>query len=224
VGLYCAKQVGASSFATPRATVFLESDQPNNQAFISLSVESTTGSANLVLDQTGVTLTNGIKAFKIDHPLDTNDKWLVHTAVESDGNKTCYEGSVTLDDTGAAVVQLPSWFSALNGPNSIHLTPHGVAAPNLHVAQDVDAANTFAIAGGVAGQRVDWFIQSARRDAWAAAHPLVVEQDKHVDERGLVAAWREYGRDEKDGLLERREKRRQEREKERQRDDDNVRP
>lgn len=187
----------------PTASVWVQSDYPNDQAFVQLSLDTVAGgTTTFLLDKTGTTVTNGIKAFKIDHPVDPDNKWLVHAAVESDHNATCYEGSVTLDDTGAAVVQLPAWFSALNGPNSIQLTAHGVAMPGLHVAQDVDAANTFAIAGGVAGQRVDWFIQSRRRDPWARDNQMVVEPDKKDSERGLVAAWREYGRTREDGLLE----------------------
>lgn len=207
VGIYACRLVAPNTISTPNAYIFMESDQPNNQAYIQLNINSTSAGSSMTYDVTGVTVTNGIKAFKIDHPLQPEDRWLVHAAVESDGNKTCYEGSATMDAQGRATVQLPAWFNALNGSKSIQLTPFGASAPDLHVARDVDATNTFSIAGGAPGQRVDWFIQAVRRDRWAAAHPLIAEQDKQ-GERGLIAAQREFGVSEAKSLFAARERRR----------------
>ena len=54
------------------------------------------------------------KDFKIDHPLDPENKYLRHTSIESDDMKNVYDGVVTLNDNGEAWVQLPNWFQALN--------------------------------------------------------------------------------------------------------------
>jgi len=52
------------------------------------------------------------KTFKIDHPLDPENRSLVHAAVESSDMKTMYDGVVTLDRSGAASVSMPEWFEA----------------------------------------------------------------------------------------------------------------
>jgi hypothetical protein len=48
------------------------------------------------------------KIFRIDHPLDPANKYLVHTAVESPDMKNVYDGLVTLDGQGEATVNFPS--------------------------------------------------------------------------------------------------------------------
>jgi hypothetical protein len=52
--------------------------------------------------------------FRIDHPLAPDTEYLSHSFVESSDMKNLYDGVVVLDANGAAVVELPRWFSALN--------------------------------------------------------------------------------------------------------------
>jgi hypothetical protein len=92
----------------------------------------------------------GIKDFRIDHPLDPANKYLYHASVESSETMNIYTGNVTLDGSGAASVDLPAWFEALNGDYRYQLTAIGAAAPNLHIAQKV-ANHQFSIAGGAPG-------------------------------------------------------------------------
>jgi hypothetical protein len=47
-----------------------------------------------------------LKFFRIDHPLDPANKYLNHSAVESPDMKNIYDGVVTLDADGEAVVEL----------------------------------------------------------------------------------------------------------------------
>ena len=117
--------------------------------------------------------------FSIDHPLDPKRKVLNHASVESPEHKTFYDGSVKLNARGRATVRLPHWFSALNDVASLRyqLTPIGAPAPDLHVAQEV-ANGVFVIGGGQAGQVVCWQVTGIRRDAYARAHPVIVEQPK----------------------------------------------
>src|SRR5215212_4513121 len=95
----------------------------------------------------GIKVVNGLKPFTIDHPLDPQNKYLVHTSVESSEMKNVYDGVAQLDKEGAAWVELPEWFEALNGDFRYQLTAVGGAAPNLHVAEEV-SENRFKIAGG----------------------------------------------------------------------------
>jgi hypothetical protein len=131
----------------------------------------------------GIKVVNGPKAFQIDHPLDPQNKYLVHNAVESSEMKNVYDGVARLDKEGAAWVELPEWFEALNGDFRYQLTAVGGSAPGLHVAEEV-SENRFKIAGGEEGMKVCWQVTGSRKDPWAAANPFEVEQQKPEEERG----------------------------------------
>jgi hypothetical protein len=131
----------------------------------------------------GIIVVNGPKAFQIDHPLDPQNKYLVHNAVESSEMKNVYDGVARLDKEGAAWVELPEWLEALNGDFRYQLTAVGGSAPNLHVAEEV-SENRFKIAGGEEGMKVCWQVTGSRKDPWAAANPFEVEQEKPEEERG----------------------------------------
>jgi hypothetical protein len=97
--------------------------------------------------------------------------------------KNVYDGVARLDEDGAAWVELPEWFEALNGDFRYQLTAVGGSAPNLHVAEEV-SENRFKIAGGEEGMKVCWQLTGSRKDPWAAANPFVVEEDKPEEDRG----------------------------------------
>lgn len=122
-------------------------------------------------------------SFKIDHPLDPENKYLLHSFVESPDMMDVYNGNVTLDATGQAVVQLPDYFQALNVDYRYQLTPIGAPGPNLYIAQEV-AGNAFRIAGGSAGMKVSWQVTGIRNDAWARQNRIPVEEPKEGAERG----------------------------------------
>jgi hypothetical protein len=121
--------------------------------------------------------------FRIDHPMDSANKYLNHSFVESPEMKNVYDGVAVLDANGEAAVMLPDWFEALNEGFRYQLTPVGAPAPQLHVADEIADAQ-FRIAGGVPGQRVCWQVTGVRKDPWARAYPVVVEEPKIDDERG----------------------------------------
>jgi hypothetical protein len=133
--------------------------------------------------QGDLTVVNGNKPFTIDHPLDSQNKYLLHNAVESPERENVYDGLARLDEDGEAWVELPEWFEALNGDFRYQLTAVGRAAPNLHVAEEV-SENRFKIAGGEEGMKVCWQLTGSRKDPWAAANPFEVEQEKREEERG----------------------------------------
>jgi hypothetical protein len=131
----------------------------------------------------GISIINGPNSFKIDHPLDPENKYLVHTSVESSEKKNVYDGVARLDEEGAAWIELPEWFEALNGDFRYQLTAVGGSAPGLHVAEEV-SENRFKIAGGEEGMKVCWQVTGTRKDPWATANPFEVEQEKPEEERG----------------------------------------
>lgn len=133
--------------------------------------------------------------FAIDHPLDPANRELVHSFVESPDRKNIYDGIAIADSAGSATVEVPSYFHHLNGEFRYQLTALGGPAPNLHVASELDASG-FSLAGAMPGQRISWQVTGIRKDPWAIANPLVVEQDKLPEERGLYRCPELYGRPE----------------------------
>jgi hypothetical protein len=133
------------------------------------------------------TLFKSAGSFRIDHPLDPENKYLSHSFVESPDMMNIYNGNVTLDANGEAWVVLPSYFEALNKDFRYQLTPIGGPGPNLFVAEPV-SSNQFKIAGGTSGLIVSWQVTGIRQDAYALANPIIVEQDKSSGEPSIFTS------------------------------------
>ena len=103
-----------------------------------------------------------------------------------------YNGNVTLDEAGAAWVQMPEWFQALNMEFRYQLTPIGAAMPDLHVAVEI-SRNRFRIAGGEPGLKVSWQVTGIRRDPFAEMNRIEVEPYKEPEHRGLFLNPEAYG-------------------------------
>jgi hypothetical protein len=131
----------------------------------------------------GSVIATGAKFFKMDHPLDPENRYLMHACVESSEMKNLYDGVARLDEYGSAWIELPAWFEAVNGDFRYQLTAVGSAAPALHIAEEL-SGNRFKIAGGEKGIRVCWQVTGSRKDRWAVANPLTVESEKSEEERG----------------------------------------
>ncbi len=140
------------------------------------------------------TLSKGGGSFVIDHPLDPTNKYLYHSFVESPDMMNVYNGNVTLDESGAAWMELPAYFKALNRNFRYQLTPIGGPGPNLYIAQEVQN-NRFLIAGGWPGLRVSWQVTGIRQDPFANANRIQVEVEKSPGERGAYLHPEAYGAD-----------------------------
>lgn len=135
---------------------------------------------------------NGTKSFQIDHPLDPENRILNHYCAEGPEPMNIYSGTITLDQAGAAVVQLPAYFEAINRDFRYQLTPLGAPMPNLYVAVEV-RGNEFGIAGGVAGKRVSWQLSAVRNDRWVQTVGAPTEVDKTPQQRGRYLTPALYG-------------------------------
>ncbi|MGD9790699.1 MAG: hypothetical protein AB7Q00_12120 [Phycisphaerales bacterium] len=109
--------------------------------------------------------TSGNKAFMIDHPLDPENRILMHYCNEGPEPTNTYRGNIDLDSSGEATVELPDYFEAINRDPTFQLTPVGAPMPTLYIADPV-RNNRFRIAGGVPGASVSWAVTATRNDAW----------------------------------------------------------
>jgi hypothetical protein len=139
-------------------------------------------------------LTKGSGAFKIDHPLDPENKYLMHSFVESPDMMNIYNGNVILNDEGQAGVELPEWFEALNRDFRYQLTAIGGPGADLHILEEIEE-NSFRIAGGRPGLKVSWQVTGIRKDAYAEAHRIPVEVEKPAREKGLFLHPEAHGKD-----------------------------
>jgi hypothetical protein len=133
----------------------------------------------------------GTKDFRIDHPLDPANKYLVHASVESSEMKNIYDGVVTTDAQGEVTVRLPGWFEALNTDFRYQLTVIGQFAQAI-VGHKIERGQ-FTIRTNAPNVEVSWQVTGVRLDAYAKAHPLVVEQEKEVRLRGFYIHPELYG-------------------------------
>jgi trimeric autotransporter adhesin len=133
----------------------------------------------------------GSKNFKIDHPQDPENKYLVHASVESSEMMNIYSGNVTTDGEGMATVRLPKWFDALNGDFRYQLTAIGQFAQAI-VANEINN-NQFSIRTDKPNVKVSWQVTAVRHDAYAKAHPMVVEEAKETKLRGFYIHPELYG-------------------------------
>ena len=129
------------------------------------------------------TLSKGGGSFKIDHPLDPANKYLYHSFVESPDMMNIYNGNVTTDVSGNAVVTMPDWFEALNQDFRYQLTVMGQFAQAIVAAKM--ANHQFSIKTDKPNVEVSWQVTGVRHDAWANANRIPVEQAKADQDRGL---------------------------------------
>ena len=132
--------------------------------------------------QVGGNLSKGGGSFKIDHPLDPENRYLYHSFVESPDMKNIYDGTVTTDHNGGATITLPEYFGALNRDFRYQLTVIGTFAQAI-VSDEIEN-NQFRIKTSAPGVKVSWQVTGIRQDAYANRHRIPVEEAKPASERG----------------------------------------
>jgi hypothetical protein len=121
-------------------------------------------------------------SFKIDHPLDPENKYLYHSFVESPDMMNIYNGNITTGKSGEAIVTLPDYFSALNRDFRYQLTVIGTFSQAI-VAEEI-MGNRFTIKTSAPNVKVSWQVTGIRQDAYANKHRIPVEEEKSQQERG----------------------------------------
>ena len=122
------------------------------------------------------TLIKGAGSFRIDHPLDPEHKYLSHSFVESPDMMNIYNGNVTTNERGEALVALPNYFEALNRDFRYQLTVVGQFAQAI-VSEKI-RLNSFKIRTDKPNIEVSWQVTGVRKDKFAEEHRIQVESDK----------------------------------------------
>src|SRR5262249_25362894 len=130
--------------------------------------------------------------FTVDHPTDPANKYLSHSFVESPEMLNVYSGTVITNRDGVARVQLPEYFEALNGEFRYQLTVIGQFARAM-VSKEI-RGNEFSIQTDPGRVKVCWQVTGVRKDAWAQANRIPVEEAKPKGERGRYLHPELFGR------------------------------
>lgn len=138
------------------------------------------------------TISKGAGTFKIDHPLDPENKYLVHSFVESPDMMNIYNGNIVTDNNGEATVVLPGYFEALNKDFRYQLTVIGSFAQSM-VAEKLNH-NQFKIKTDKPNVEVSWQITGIRHDKFAEKHPVIVEVEKEPENKGYYLHAEELGK------------------------------
>lgn len=135
---------------------------------------------------------SGTKSFRIDHPDDPANKYLLHYSAESPDVLNMYSGSIRLNEAGDAIVELPEYFSKINKDARIFLTAAGAPMPNLYASEEV-TGNQFEIRGGRPNGKVFWEVKAIRNDEWMKRYGAPVEVEKQGIEKGRYQHPELYG-------------------------------
>ncbi len=144
------------------------------------------------------TVTKNAGSFRIDHPLDPENKYLQHSFVESPDMMNIYNGNVVTDASGNASITLPNWFEALNKDFRYQLTVIGQFAQAIVSAKI--AGNQFSIKTDKPNVEVSWQVTGIRKDVYAEQNRIQVEIDKNERERGKYVSPESYGKGRESGV------------------------
>ncbi|RPI75837.1 MAG: hypothetical protein EHM47_01515 [Ignavibacteriales bacterium] len=147
---------------------------------------------------TGDFSVNGTKNFKIDHPLDPTNKYLIHSCVESSERMNIYNGNITTDGNGFALVELPGYFETLNIEYRYQLTVIGQFAQAI--IENEISQNRFTIKTDKPNVKVSWQVTGIRNDEYAKQNPFAAEKEKEDFAKGKYLIPELYGQPKEMGI------------------------
>lgn len=171
-----------------------------NYAVYGLAASTTSNYAGYFSGNVAVTgsISKGSGTFKIDHPQDPENKFLIHSFVESPDMMNIYNGNITTDAKGFATVTLPDYFDALNREFRYQLTVMGTFAQAI--IKEKIAGNKFVIQTNQPNVEVSWQVTGVRKDPYANANRVVDVVEKSAEEKGKYLHPELYGKPSKLGI------------------------
>jgi hypothetical protein len=143
------------------------------------------------------TLSKAAGTFRIDHPQDPENKYLVHSFVESPDMMNVYNGNIVTDKDGYAIVTLPTYFESLNKDFRYQLTVIGTFAQAI--VKDKIMENQFRIQTDKPNVEVSWQITGIRKDPYAEKHRIQDVEEKPLSEKGTYLHPELYGQPKEKG-------------------------
>ncbi|UOX33049.1 hypothetical protein LXD69_13505 [Flavobacterium sediminilitoris] len=152
----------------------------NMNTGVQLSVDGNsdfTGDVNIIgnLNVTG-NIAKGGGTFKIDHPLDPKNQYLIHSFVESPEMMNIYSGNATTDNNGYVTVTLPKYFEAANKDFRYQLT--SIGSFSQAIIKEKISGNKFVIQTSTPNVEVSWQITAVRADKFANENRIIPEKEK----------------------------------------------
>jgi len=129
----------------------------------------------------------GIKSFRIDHPTDPANKYLLHYSSESPFPQNFYNGNVTTDADGYAWVELPEYFAEINTNFKYQLTVVDDEDETGFVQAKISKkiqGNRFQIRTNAPNVEVSWRVDADRNDLRIKAKRPTDEREKTGLEKG----------------------------------------
>lgn len=126
---------------------------------------------------------SGVKPFRIDHPTDPLNKFLLHYSTESPFPQNFYNGNVTTDSKGYAWVELPAYFSEINTNFKYVLTVIGKTFAQAIVSEEI-SQNRFQIKTNQPNIKVSWRVDADRNDERVKFNRPTDVREKSGPEKG----------------------------------------
>lgn len=139
---------------------------------------------------------SGVKPFRIDHPGDPTNKYLLHYSSESPFPQNFYNGNVTTDARGYAWVELPDYFSEINTNFKYILTVVDDADADAFVMAKVSKEirdNRFQIRTSAPNVKVSWEVKADRNDDRVKFNRPTDVREKTGAEKGTYQHPEYYG-------------------------------
>ncbi len=164
--------------------------------FFDFNISGSTGKVKFANNvQVTGNLSKGGGSFKIDHPLDPENKYLYHSFVESPDMLNIYNGNIVTDAEGNATIEMPSYFEALNMNFQYHLTVIGGFGKAM-VSKEIQNKR-FEIKTNKPNTKVSWMVTGIRNDVFAQKNRIPTEVLKNEKDKGKYLHAMAFGKSEK---------------------------
>jgi hypothetical protein len=146
---------------------------------------------------------SGTKSFRIDHPFDPENKYLLHYCSESPMPQNFYVGNVVTDAKGYAWVELPNYFAEINANFKYQLTVVDDSESATFVQVKVGRkirGNRFLIMSSAPNVEISWRVDADRNDLYVRSRKPEDVVEKQGRERGTYQHPELYGMPKERGM------------------------